>query len=91
MTVDPVQGPTDLRAFIDLPFRLHAQDPVWVPPLRSDMRARLSRYCGPAVVQRITEDLDQVQQGMVSDEAEVSVLFADLTDVTPMAENRRPS
>ena len=47
MTVHPVQGRRDLRAFIDLPYRLHAQDPVWVPPLRSDMRDRLARDKNP--------------------------------------------
>jgi GNAT superfamily N-acetyltransferase len=38
-----VQGSRDLRAFIDLPYRLHAGDPVWVPPLRAEVRQRLGR------------------------------------------------
>ena len=56
-----------------------------------EIRNRLARYCAPAVVDRITRDTDDVQRDMVSDEGEVSVLFADLTDFTSMAENLRPS
>jgi len=37
----------DLKAFIDLPYRLHADDPLWAPPLRIDIRARLSRKKNP--------------------------------------------
>jgi GNAT superfamily N-acetyltransferase len=31
----------DLRAFIDLPWRIYAGDPNWVPPLKAEVRARL--------------------------------------------------
>src|SRR5690606_25342463 len=43
-TVDvrPVRSRTDLNSFIDLPYRLHARDPIWVPPLRRDVRVLLS-------------------------------------------------
>ena len=37
----------DLRDFIDLAYRLNAADPAWVPPLRIDLRARLSRKQNP--------------------------------------------
>ncbi|HEV8454857.1 MAG TPA: hypothetical protein VGQ24_08195, partial [Gemmatimonadales bacterium] len=37
----------DLKRFIDLPYRLHARDPVWVPPLRRDMETLLSRTKNP--------------------------------------------
>jgi len=37
----------DLRDFIDLVYRLNAADPAWVPPLRIDLRARLSRKQNP--------------------------------------------
>jgi GNAT superfamily N-acetyltransferase len=37
----------DLRRFIDLPYRLHARDPVWVPPLRRDVESLLSRTKNP--------------------------------------------
>jgi hypothetical protein len=41
--VRPVQSRRDLRAFIDLPFRLHATAEQWVPPLRIERRLFLSR------------------------------------------------
>jgi GNAT superfamily N-acetyltransferase len=37
----------DLKRFIDLPYRLHARDPVWVPPLRRDVASLLSRTKNP--------------------------------------------
>jgi GNAT superfamily N-acetyltransferase len=37
----------DLKRFIDLPYRLHARDPVWVPPLRRDVEVLLSRTRNP--------------------------------------------
>ncbi len=38
-----VSGGRDLRAFIDLPFRLHANHPLWVPPLKLERRMFLNR------------------------------------------------
>jgi hypothetical protein len=32
--VCPVRSPSDLKAFIDLPFRLHGAQPLWVPQLK---------------------------------------------------------
>ncbi|MDP6979383.1 MAG: adenylate/guanylate cyclase domain-containing protein [Myxococcota bacterium] len=55
-----------------------------------EMRSKLARYCSPAVVDRIASTDDSTHRDMVSDEGEVSVLFADLTDFTSMAENLRP-
>ena len=40
--VQPVRSGRDLRAFIDLPFRLHANAEQWVPPLRLERRLFLS-------------------------------------------------
>ena len=37
------QSRRDLRAFIDLPFRLHANAEQWVPPLRIQRRLFLSK------------------------------------------------
>ena len=37
----------DLKRFIDLPYRLHARDPLWVPPLRRDVALLLSREKNP--------------------------------------------
>jgi len=41
--VRPVESRSDLRAFIDLPFRLHAASEQWVPPLRIERRLFLNR------------------------------------------------
>jgi GNAT superfamily N-acetyltransferase len=45
--VAAVAGRRDLTRFIDLPFRLHANHPLWVPPLRIERRAFLSRRLNP--------------------------------------------
>ncbi|UVK85413.1 hypothetical protein LOY46_12250 [Pseudomonas sichuanensis] len=45
--VRPVLTRRDLDAFIELPFRLYADDPLWVPPLRRDMRRQLSPRHNP--------------------------------------------
>lgn len=47
LEVAPVAGGRDLRAFIDLPYRLFRDDPLWVPPLRRDIRTRLSPAKSP--------------------------------------------
>jgi GNAT superfamily N-acetyltransferase len=41
--VTAVSGGRDLKAFIDLPFRLHANHPLWVPPLKLERRLFLNR------------------------------------------------
>lgn len=42
LVITPVSGKADLRAFIDLPWRLYAGDPNWVPPLKSEVRELLT-------------------------------------------------
>ncbi|WP_448659969.1 N-acetyltransferase [Sphingomonas sp. CJ99] len=41
LTVRPVTGAADRKAFIDLAYRLNASDPNWVPPLRQEMSERI--------------------------------------------------
>ncbi|HEY4997326.1 MAG TPA: hypothetical protein VII03_04965, partial [Solirubrobacteraceae bacterium] len=41
--VRAVSGAGDLKAFIDLPFSLHANHPQWVPPLKLERRIFLNR------------------------------------------------
>ncbi len=36
MQIYPVRSKRDLRAFIQFPYDLYRDDPVWVPPLRSE-------------------------------------------------------
>ena len=41
--ISSVSGARDLKRFIDLPFRLHANHPQWVPPLKLERRLFLNR------------------------------------------------
>lgn len=36
LSIRPVRTKADRKAFVDLPFRLYANDPNWVPPLKSE-------------------------------------------------------
>lgn len=45
--VTPVGSRQELREFIELPFRLHSNRPQWVPPLRLERHAYLSRRLNP--------------------------------------------
>lgn len=60
--------------------------------LRSEqeMRARLARYSSPAVVDRILDSSGEAGS-MATDEADVTVLFADLCGFTTMAEALQPA
>jgi GNAT superfamily N-acetyltransferase len=42
IALSPVKSDRDLDAFIDLPWRIYAGYPLWVPPLKSDIRDILS-------------------------------------------------
>jgi GNAT superfamily N-acetyltransferase len=44
--VTPVKGLSDRRAFVELPFRLHAGTP-WIPPLKLERYAYLSKALNP--------------------------------------------
>lgn len=45
--IRPVETKTDLKAFVDLPFRLYANDPNWVPPLKDEVYGMLSKAKNP--------------------------------------------
>lgn len=47
MQVRRVQGAQDLKDFIELPYRLHREDPNWAPPLRQDVHTLLSKKKNP--------------------------------------------
>jgi GNAT superfamily N-acetyltransferase len=47
VTVRPVEGRRDLRAFIEVPYALRKDDPQWVPPLRFERRQFLDRKKNP--------------------------------------------
>lgn len=51
-----------------------------------ELRARLARYSSPAVVEQILKGPNSGELAMVTDEREVTVLFADLEGFTALAE-----
>src|SRR5215203_2217610 len=46
VSIRPVRSRRELKRFVDLPYRLHAGTP-WVPPLKLERRAFLSRRLNP--------------------------------------------
>jgi len=42
INVIPVRSKRDMRAFIDLPWKIYQDDPIWVPPLRLERRLHFS-------------------------------------------------
>ena len=42
INIRAVRTKADQRAFVDLPYRLYAHDPNWVPPLKNDVYATLT-------------------------------------------------
>jgi GNAT superfamily N-acetyltransferase len=55
----------DLRRFVDLPFRLHANHPLWVPPLRFERRLFLNRRLNPFFTHGEAEYLLALEGGRV--------------------------
>jgi hypothetical protein len=47
IVIHPVTSKSDTTAFIDLPFRLYARDPNWVPPLKSEVAGLLDTKKNP--------------------------------------------
>jgi hypothetical protein len=47
LLIRPVRDPSDFTRFIDLPFRLYRDVPMWVPPLKSDVRGMFDRAKNP--------------------------------------------
>lgn len=47
MNVRNVENKADLKRFIELPYRLYQDDPIWVPPLRSEQWAQFDRARNP--------------------------------------------
>ena len=47
ITIRPVVGKSDRDAFVDLPYRLYADDANWVPPLKSEVHALITPSKNP--------------------------------------------
>lgn len=47
MNVRPAADSKDLAAFIELPYRLYRDDPLWVPPLRDEQRGQFDPRRNP--------------------------------------------
>jgi hypothetical protein len=43
----PVTGPPEMKAFLELPWKIYAQDPNWVPPLKKDVAKLLDPKAHP--------------------------------------------
>jgi GNAT superfamily N-acetyltransferase len=41
LTVLPVEAPSDRRRFLEFPYHLYRNDPLWVPPILSDTEERI--------------------------------------------------
>ena len=67
--------------------RAALRDDIWH---EQEMRSRLARYSSPAVVERIIHDPGVAERDMSAEECEVTVLFADITKFTSLAERLSP-
>jgi GNAT superfamily N-acetyltransferase len=47
VNIRPVQNIKDLNAFIELPYRLYKNDPIWIPPLRDEQRGQFDLKRNP--------------------------------------------
>jgi hypothetical protein len=84
LVITPVAGKADLSAFIDLPWSIYADDPHWVPPLKTEVRNLLTPGKNPfhehaehqyflarrggKVVGRISAHIDQLALSMPADQ-----------------------
>jgi hypothetical protein len=49
MKITGVSSPRQLKQFIDLPYNLYKNDPVWVPPLRSEIFGQFDKKRNPTL------------------------------------------
>jgi GNAT superfamily N-acetyltransferase len=49
MTILPVSSHADLKKFINLPYSLYKNDPMWVPPLRMELKGQFNRIKNPTL------------------------------------------
>ncbi len=44
ITIHPVSSRHEMKTFIDIPWHIYADDPMWVPPLRLERRLHFSKF-----------------------------------------------
>jgi GNAT superfamily N-acetyltransferase len=49
MNIRPVSSQSDLQVFMYLPYRLYQHNPVWVPPLRDEVRSQFDPVKNPTL------------------------------------------
>lgn len=49
MNILPISSPSDLRKFISLPYSIYRNDPIWVPPLRMELKGQFNRKKNPTL------------------------------------------
>ena len=49
VAIRPVATAADRKAFVDLPFRLYAADPNWVPPLKAEVHGLIDPKKNPCM------------------------------------------
>jgi len=64
-TIRPVEGPRDLKAFIDFPYRHYHRHPFWIPPLRLDQKEILDRRRHPFYLQAEAEFFLAEREGRI--------------------------
>jgi hypothetical protein len=47
MNITRVETPAELNTFIDLPYQIYKNDPVWVAPLRDEQRGQFDHIRNP--------------------------------------------
>ena len=47
MPIRTIEGKRDLKRFLEPPYRLYKDDPVWVPPLRGEQAKQLDPKYNP--------------------------------------------
>ncbi|SCW67227.1 hypothetical protein SAMN02927924_02007 [Sphingobium faniae] len=84
LVISPVSSRSELKAFVDLPWRLYANDPHWVPPLKSEVYGIITPGKNPffdhaeaqyflarrghKVVGRISAHFDRLAQSMPAEQ-----------------------
>jgi GNAT superfamily N-acetyltransferase len=49
MTLLPISSPSDLKKFINLPYSIYRNDPMWVPPLRMELKGQFNNIKNPTL------------------------------------------